>query len=163
MLLVKKKNINMRLYVDYHHLNKATIKNKYPIPMIVDLMDQLVRACVFSKIDLRSGYHQIRVKHVEIPKTTFRTWYDHYEYSRMSFEVSNALGVFMEYMNITFILTWINILWFSLTSTPWYILNYTKIMQSISVLCFKFWKRIRCTPNCLNVSFGYRKLSFFVK
>ena len=80
MLLVKKKDETMRLYVDYHQLNKVTIKNRYPLPMIDDLVDQLVGVCVFSKIDLRSGYHQIRIKLEDIPKTTFRTRYDHYEY-----------------------------------------------------------------------------------
>ena len=69
VLLVKKKDGTMRLCVDYHQLNKVMVKNKYPLPRIDDLMDQLVGACVFSKIDLRSGYHQIRVKSEDIPKT----------------------------------------------------------------------------------------------
>jgi len=76
--------------------------NRYPLPRINDLMDQLVGARVFSKIYLRSGYHQIKVKDEDIQKTTFRTRYRHYKYSVMSFGVSNAPGVFMEYMNRIF-------------------------------------------------------------
>jgi hypothetical protein len=102
VLLVKKKDGSMRLCVDYKQLNKVTIKNKYPLPRIDNLMDQLVGACVFSKINLRSGYHQIRVKLDDIPKTAFRTKYGHYEYTVIPFGVSNAPGVFMEYMNRIF-------------------------------------------------------------
>src|SRR4030067_2895271 len=102
VLLVKKKDGSMRLCVDYRQLNKVTVKNKYPLPRIDDLMDQLVGAKVFSKIDLRSGYHQIRVKAEDIPKTAFRTRYGYYEYSVIPFGVSNAPGVFMEYMNRIF-------------------------------------------------------------
>jgi len=99
VLLVKKKDGSMRLCVDYRQLNKVTIKSRYPLPRIGDLMDQLVGAEVFSKIDLRSGYHQLRVKAEDISKTAFRTRYGHYEYFVMPFGVTNVLGVFMEYMN----------------------------------------------------------------
>lgn len=102
MLLVKKKDGSMRLCVDYRQLNKATIKNKYPFPRIDDLMNQLVCSCVFSVIYLCSGYHQIRMKPKDIPKTTFRIRYGHYKYSVMLFSVSSVHGVFIEYTNIIF-------------------------------------------------------------
>jgi len=102
VLLVTKKDGNMRLCVDYRQLNKVTIENWYSLPRIDDLMDQLVGAEVFSKINLRSGYHQIRVKAEDISKTAFRTRYGHYEYSVMPLGVTNAPGVFMEYMNRIF-------------------------------------------------------------
>ena len=92
----------MRLCVDYKQLNKVTFKNNYPLLRIDDLMDQVVGACVFSKIDLRSGYHQIKVKDEDIQKTAFRICYVHYEYSIMPFGVTNAPRVFMEYMNRIF-------------------------------------------------------------
>ena len=90
MLLIKKKDGSMRICVDYRQLNKVTIKNKYPLMRIDDLMDRLVDAFVFRNIDLRSGYHQIHVKPIDIPKTAFRTRYSHYEYIMMLFGVSNA-------------------------------------------------------------------------
>jgi len=102
VLLVKKKDGSSRLSVDYRQLNKMTIKNKYPLPRIDDLMDQLHGSSVFSKIDLRSGYHQILVKADDVQKTAFRSRYRHYEYVVMPFGVTNAPAVFMDYMNRIF-------------------------------------------------------------
>jgi len=102
VLLIKKKDGSSRLCVDYRQLNKATIKNRYPLPRIDDLMDQLYGAEVFFKIDLKSGYHQIRVKTEDIPKIACRTRYGHYEYLVMQFGVTNAPAVFMDYMNRIF-------------------------------------------------------------
>ena len=102
MLLVKKKDGSLRMCVDYRQLNKTTIKNKYPLPRIDDLMDQLHGSSVFSKIDLQSGYHQILVKADDVQKTAFRSQYRHYEYVVMPFGVTNAPAVFMDYMNRIF-------------------------------------------------------------
>ncbi|GJT90120.1 putative reverse transcriptase domain-containing protein [Tanacetum coccineum] len=99
VLFVKKKDGSFRIYIDYKELNKLTVKNRYPLPMIDDLFDQLQGSSIYSKIDLRSGYHQLRVREEDIPKTSFRTRYSHYEFQVMSFSLTNALAVFMDLMN----------------------------------------------------------------
>ena len=85
--------------IDYRQLNKVTIKNKYPLPRIDDLFDQLQGAGVFSKIDLRSSYHQLKIRATDVPKTIFRMWYGHYECVVMSFGLTHAPAAFMSLMN----------------------------------------------------------------
>jgi hypothetical protein len=101
-LFVKKKDQSLRLCVDYRSLKAVTIKNKYPLSRINILFDQLAGAKVFSKVDLRSGYHQIKIRLKDVPKTTFSTRYGLYEYLVMSFGLTNAPAHFMYMMNSVF-------------------------------------------------------------
>jgi hypothetical protein len=101
-LFVKKKDGSLRMCVDYRPLNAVTIKNKYPLPRVDVLFDQLAGAKVFSKIDLRSSYHQIKIRPCDIPKTAFSTRYGLYEFLVMSFDLTNAPAYFMYLMNSVF-------------------------------------------------------------
>ena len=103
VLFVKKTDGSMRLSIDYRQLNKVTVRNKHLLSRIEDLFNQLQGATVFSKIDLRSGYHQLKIKESDISKTAFRTRYGHYEFLVMSFGLTNAPVAFMDLMNRMFI------------------------------------------------------------
>jgi hypothetical protein len=102
VLFVEKKEGTQRMCVDYRSLNAVTIKNKYPLLRIEDLFDQMNGASVFSKIDLRSGYHQLKIQESDLPKTAFHTQYGLYEYTVMSFGLTNAPTYFMYLMNKVF-------------------------------------------------------------
>ena len=102
VLFAKNKDKTLRLCIDYRQLNRVTIKNRYPLPRIDDLFDQLRGARVYSKIDLRTGYYQLRVRETDIPKTAFRARYGHFEFTVMPFGLTNAPTPFMDLMHRVF-------------------------------------------------------------
>ncbi|KAJ3684443.1 hypothetical protein LUZ61_013607 [Rhynchospora tenuis] len=102
VLFVRKKDGSLRLCIDYRELNKVTVKNRYPLPRIDDLFDQLQGSSVYSKIDLRTRYHQLKIRPSDVEKTAFRTRYGHYEFLVMPFGLTNAPAAFMDLMNRVF-------------------------------------------------------------
>ena len=102
ILFAKKNDKTLRLCIDYRQLNRVTIKNRYPLPMINDLFDQLRREQVYSKIDILTGYHQLRVREADIPKTMFRTWYRHFEFTVMRSGLTNTPAAFIDLMHWVF-------------------------------------------------------------
>ena len=101
-MLFSKNDKTLRLCIDYRQLNRVTIKNRYPLLRIDDLTDQLRGARVYSKVDLLTGYHELRVREADIPKTTFRTQYGHFEFTVMPFGLTNAPKAFMDLMHKVF-------------------------------------------------------------
>ena len=114
---MKKKDGAMRMCIDYQNLNAVTIMNKYPLPRIDDLLDQLRNAKFFSKIDLTSGYHQMKIRPEDIPKTAFVARYGQYEFIVVSFQLTNAPAYFMNMMNKVFMEDWINLWGYSLMTS----------------------------------------------
>ena len=102
VLFAKKKGKTLRLCIDYRQLNRVMIQNRYPLPRIDGLFDQLRGARVYSKIDLHTGYHQLRVRETDIPKTAFRTRYGHFEFTVRPFGLTNTLAAFMDLMHMVF-------------------------------------------------------------
>ena len=102
VLFAKKKNKTLQLCIDYRQLNRVMNKNRYPLPRIDDLFDQLRGTQVYSKIDLCTGYHQLSIRETDIPKTTFRTWYGHFKFTMMPFGLTNAPAAFMDLMHRVF-------------------------------------------------------------
>ncbi|GKD80451.1 putative reverse transcriptase domain-containing protein, partial [Tanacetum coccineum] len=161
VLFVMKKDGSFRMCIDYRELNKLTVKNRYPLHIIDDLFDQLQGSSVYSKIDLRSSYHQLRVREEDIPKTAFRTHYDHYEFQVMPFGLTNAPAVFIDLMNRVckpyldkFVIVFIDdILIYSKNKKE----HKEYLKQILDCL-----RRRSCMPSFPNVNFGFPRYSFSV-
>ncbi|GJW12277.1 putative reverse transcriptase domain-containing protein [Tanacetum coccineum] len=161
VLFVKNKDGYFWMCIDYSELNKLTVKNRYPLLRIDDLFDQLQGSRVYSKIDLRYGYHQLRVREEDIPKAAFRTRYDHYEFQVMPFGLTNALAVFMDLMNRVckpyldkFVTVFIDDILIYFKSKE----EHAEHLKSI----LDYLRRRNCTPSFQSVNFGCRSEYFVV-
>jgi hypothetical protein len=155
-VFVEKKDKELHLCVEYRPLNAVTIKNKYPLPCIDILFDQLVGAQVFSKIALCSDYHQIKTRADDIPMAAFTTRYDLFEYLVMSFGLTNAPAHFMYHMNTVFVPSWTSLSWYSLTIFL-YIQGVWKNMKNTSELYFNGYESTSCMPSLASVSSGSKR------
>jgi hypothetical protein len=153
-LFVKKKDESLRLCIDYRPLNAVTIKNKYPLPRIDVLFDQLVRAKVFSKIDLRSGHHQMKIQASDIPKTAFSTKYGLYEFLVMSFGLTNAPTYFMYLINSIFMPELDKFVVVFIDDILVYSNNEEEHAGHLHVVCFNVYESTTFMPSCQNVIFG---------
>jgi hypothetical protein len=155
-LFVKKKDGTNRLVQDYRPINQATIQNKYPLPRINDLYDQLAGSLVFSKLDLRLGYHLIRVRKEDIPKTAFVTRYGSYEYTVMSFGITNASATLSRLMTTSS--------WITSTNSSWFIwmisLSIRRMKKNMPSIFGLYWRscvNINCMPSIPSASSGCLK------
>jgi hypothetical protein len=146
IIFVLKKDGTQRLCMDYHALNEVTVKNKYPLSRIDDLFDQLQGACVFSKIDLRSGYHQLKIRECDILKAAFVLRYGLYEYMVLSFGLTNAPAYFMYLMNKVLWSIWTSLSWCSST-IYWFTQEVKKSMKIIFGWFCRCFETISCIPS----------------
>jgi hypothetical protein len=152
VLFVQKKDGSQGMYVDYRSLNGVTMENNCPLPRIEDLFNRMRSARVFSKTDLRSGYHQMKIRPSDIPKTDFSTRYGLYEFTVISFGLTNAPAYFMDLKNKVFMI-WTDSSWFSSTIFL-FIPRVIVIMRNICDWCYRSYEIINSTPSTVNASFG---------
>ena len=159
-IFVDKKDSGLRMCMDYRQLNDVTIKNKYPLPRIDDLFDQLSGEKVFSKIDLRTGYHQLKIKKEDIPQTVFTTRYGLYKYTVMSFGLTNAPPFSCIWWIRCSWNSWIS-LWWSSSTIFSYTLKLTRNIRNTSAQFYREFVATSCMWNSASVGFGSNKSDFW--